>query len=388
MVTSTLFSNNRAKVGFAMQIHDLFYLIANGQTLPLIVKDFNNGAVDSQYLSPLEFLCQNGTVSSSGVAIQFQGHTTFVSNHQTALVVYRQQVESYNNSVTLFKDNSGLHGGAILLLGGAWIEAYPNSKVTFSGNTAISGAAIYVKMTTPIDFILSYSCFFRYSEQNTVIDKWNSSFLFFDNRTGFIHAKTIFVTTLNPCQNFYSGKLFVNKKPFCFCEDHGCNSCILNKTAGFVATSSAVFCNLSNETFQVIPGKVENLNICILDELGKSISDTQFTAICTNNSNKHCDKSPCVLPAYQVTQDQIKIAGNPETFCQLQLQTISDFSISRIFNVSLLNCPPGFYFSSAIGQCKCLTNHTNHNPAVISCDSFNFQAYISTFTGLDTSLVP
>ena len=381
VVNNSTFFGNKAQVGFAMQVNDLFHLITNGRNLPLIVKDCNfthNGVMDSEYL-PSEFSSQTGvgTVSASGVGIRFQGHTMFVSNYQTALVVDRQQVEFYKDSATDFEDNHGLHGGGILLMGGAWIKANPNSTVTFFGNTAvINGAAICAQLMTPFDFILSHSCFFRYSEENVAIDKWNTSFRFFNDKTGSIKIETIFITTLHPCQNFYSPELVTNEKPFCFCEDYQCKSC-LNNTADFFATSPAMFCNLSNETFHVIPGKVENMNICVRDELNNSVDGTQFTADCieTNIYNRNFDEFPNVLPAYRVTQGQIQIVGKPGTICQLQLQTITDFQITRIFNVSLLNCPPGLFFNNASVQCECLTTHRNHNPAVRSCD--HFQAYIN-----------
>ena len=122
---------------------------------------------------------------------------------QTAIVADRQQLEFCKDSVTVFEDNSGLHGGAILLMGGAWIEAHPNSVVAFFENTAvISGAAIYVQMTTPFDFILSFSCFFRYSVEDTPIDQWNTSFRFYNNRTGPMPYDTLFITTLQPCKKF------------------------------------------------------------------------------------------------------------------------------------------------------------------------------------------
>ena len=163
--------------------------------------------------------------------------------------------------------------------------------------------------------------------------------------------------------------MFVNDKPFCFCEDYGCNGC-LDNSAQFIATSPAMFCNQKNETFYaIIPGKVENMNICVLDELGNSVNGTQFTAICTGGND-----SPRVLSAYQITQGQIQIVGEPGTICRLQLQTIADFQITRVFNISLLNCPPGLFFNPGSGQCECLTNNRRKNPAVSSCE--NFQAYI------------
>jgi len=378
-VINCTFLSNKAQVGFAMQVNDLFHLITNGKNLPLIVKDCNfthNGVIDSEYP---EFSSQTGSVgavSASGVGIQFQGHTIFSCNYQTALVVDRQQVEFYKDSVTDFEDNSGLHGGGILIMGGAWIKANPNSTVSFYGNTAvIYGAAICVQLMTPFDFILSYSCFFRYSEENVIIDKWNTSFLFFNNTVGStIKTETIFITTLRPCQNFYSSELIKNKKPFCFCEHRHCKSC-LNNTVDFVSTSPAMFCNPSNEKFHAIPGKVENLNICVRDELNNSVNDIQFTADCTESNSNNLEEFPYVLPAYQITQGQIQIVGRPETICQLQLQTIADFQITRIYSVSLLNCPPGLFFNNASVRCECLTTHRIHNPAVKSCE--NFQAYIN-----------
>ena len=371
-----------------MQINkDFFYFISNGSVLILVVADCNftgNGVMD---LESLEFLSQNrsvGTVAASGIGIQFKGSTIFSSNHQTALVIDRQKVEFYKDSVTVFEDNNGLNGGAILLISGAWIEAYPNSRVAFFDNTAlISGAAIYVELTTPFDHVLSHSCFIRYSDETITVDKWNTSFVFCSNLTN-EHSEIIFATTLRPCQHAYSNYMIMNERPFCFRQhdEYGISNCF-NDASKFIATSPAEFCNTSNETnIHVVPGKVEDLNICIIDELGNKITGTQFRAACIESPliiYKHYDElfvePPHVLPTYQFTSRSIQIAGRPNTTCRLQLQTIGDFQITRFFNVLLLNCPPGFFFNNASSQCECLTTHRNHNPAISSCE--HFQAYVN-----------
>jgi len=126
------------------------------------------------------------------------------------------------------------------------------------------------------------------------------------------------------------------------------------------------------------------MNICVRDELNNSVDGTQFTADCieSNMYSRNLDELPNVLPAYRVTRGQIQIVGKPGTICQLRLQTITDFQITSIFNVSLLNCPPGLFFNNASVQCECLTTQRNHNPAVRSCE--HFQAHC---TGLDMSQI-
>ena len=73
---------------------------------------------------------------------------------------------------------------------------------------------------------------------------------------------------------------------FCFCR---CDECSLSDCFQqyFNATSSAEFCNTSNETnIRIVPGKVENLNICIRDELGNHIMGTQFSAMYLESHTK------------------------------------------------------------------------------------------------------
>ena len=293
-------------------------------------------------------------------------------------------MEFYNSSVTVFEDNSGLHGGAILLIGGAWIEAFPNSTVVFYRNTAvISGAAIYVQLTAPFDYVLSHSCFIRYSEPSVLIDKWNTSFSFQNNTAGLAKLGVIFATTLRPCHYVYNNDLFTNEKAFCFYRSNKINEDMcLNSTSTFLTTSPVKFCNISDEIIHIVPGKVHDLNFFVVDELGNNINDTRFTAVCSGKFHDPIDVSnihprvelPYVLPTYQFTYGLISIAGNPNTTCQLELQTITDFQITGIFNILLTNCPPGFYFNNNSAQCECLTTYKSQNPAIRGCEAASFQA--------------
>ena len=101
--------------------------------------------------------------------IEFWGYTHFSNNTSTALMVDIATTELRNNSVTSFQDNSGLYGGAILLIEGASIIVYPNSTVIFIRNTAVEhGGTIYVELSTPFDYLLSHVCFVRYYSETTL----------------------------------------------------------------------------------------------------------------------------------------------------------------------------------------------------------------------------
>ena len=100
----------------------------------------------------------------SGVNIEFWSHTHFMNSTSTALMVDGATVEFSNDSVTSFQDNSGLHGGVILLIEGAGIIVYP---VIFLRNTAVEhGGAIYVELSTLLTtFCLMYALFGNCSSQ-------------------------------------------------------------------------------------------------------------------------------------------------------------------------------------------------------------------------------
>ena len=101
-----------------------------------------------------------------------------------------------NNSLTTFQDNSGLYGGAVLLISGSWISVYPNSSVIFLRNRAIQyGGAIYAELSPPFDYILSHVCFIRYYLENVSPSEWITNITFINNTAGESN-NTIFASTL------------------------------------------------------------------------------------------------------------------------------------------------------------------------------------------------
>ena len=280
-------------------------------------------------------------------------------------------VEFTEHSVTIFDGNSGVHGGAIMLMGGAWIEIHPYSSVSFLHNNAlISGGAIHVDVGTPFDHLASHVCFIRYYKENVPPTNWLTNFTFQDNKVNDDNGKSLFANTLNPCHNIeVFQKLF--DIDIAMMVASKVNSVDIT-TKDRVSTSPRTFEFNSNYScpIKIAPGKIFYLPIYLVDEINQNVSATSmFIASCIETS------SPRVLSPYQVTNGPIQLAGKPNETCLLHLQTDVDYPVTTTTIITLLNCPPGFVFNEEEEQCKCLVNSPNENPVISGCQQPSFQAY-------------
>ena len=360
------FYNNEALYGSAIQINKEYHAsLVEGNMLTFIMD--NCSFVENNLQSMLNSKFDSvGAVSSSGVNVQFQNHTRFYRNNSTALVVDGAYAGFFNDSFTEFTENKGLHGGAILLIGESWIQVHPNSTLLFLNNTAVAcGGAIYVELSTPYEFILSHSCFVRYSSESSFPNKWNTNFTFINNTAGQVN-NTIFANTLQPCLKFYvehtCTKTFLYQKPFYYHP---------NTTSHLIMTSPLSF-NFSSDnkdfSLDVIPGEVYDLQVSLVDELCQNVTETTFIANCMEAV------SPYVSPLYRFTNGSIQIAGKPKDTCHLQLKTDTDYQVTKMVNITLLNCPPGFVFVNSTAQCECVVNETHSNYAIKGCELNRYQA--------------
>ena len=360
------FINNGARYGSAIQINkEYFDSIVIGTRFALLLNNCNftsnNPSEDSLFNS------SSGAVALSGFDVAFRGTTVFSNNNSTALVVDGASVIFSNNSLTIFQDNSGLHGGAISLISGALIRVFPNSTLIFLRNSAVQyGGAIYVALFTPFDYLLSRACFIRYYMENVITSEWLTNFTFINNTAGNSND-TIFANTLNPCVNAYSAgiELFRNN-PF---HHHS------PVTDSVISTSPATFkfSTPKANLFTVVPGEIFDLPVQLIDELGQVVNSAVFIATCSG------PPSPYVVPLYQFTNGSIQIAGKPYEICTLRLQTDTDYQVSTTTQISLLNCPPGFVYSYVQEVCECMVDHTHQNPAITGCELSSFQAYFDRF---------
>ena len=363
-IHNSSFINNGAKYGSAIQMNkEHFDSILVGTIFTLVLNNCtfsNNNLFDSNSSSV-------GAVATSGINIEFRGTTVFINNNSTALVVDGAFVRFSNDCLTIFEDNRGLHGGAILLRGGSWITVYPNSSVMFLRNTAVQhGGAIYVALSTPFDYLVSHICFVRYFQENVSPREWKTNFTFINNTAG-ESDNTLFVSTLQPCLKVYTtGISLLYKNPFYHYSP-------MNDSIVSTLPATFKFLHHKNRILSIVPGEIFDLPVELTDELNQSVSSAMFIATCTG------PPSPYVMPTYHFTNGSIQIAGKPNEICELQLETDADYQVSVTMHLNLLNCPPGFVYSDDNEQCECLVNHTHQNPAIIGCEFSSFQAYFDQF---------
>ena len=371
-IYNSSFINNEAQYGSAIQINrEYFNSITVGTYFTLVI---SNCTFDRNHLRNLPSSNTSNAnsiaaVALSGIDIQLRGNNKFSSNVATALLVEGATAEFSYNSFTVFENNSGLHGGAILLINGAWISVFPNSTLIFQQNRAVDyGGAIYVELSTPFDYLLSRICFIRYFSESFSPSKWETNFTFIGNTAGQSNGgntNTIFASTLQPCIKVFGLKgteLFVDE-PFDY---------IPPATVNTIATSPERF-TYSQTNFSIVPGEVYNLPVKLLDELGQNVSTAIFIATCNESP------TPYVVAPYHFTNGSIQIAGKPEETCQLQLQTDTDYSVATTLQITLLRCPPGFLYNDDVKQCECLVNPTKQKLAISGCDLTSFRAYFDQF---------
>ena len=376
-ICNCTFEGNMAKYGSAIQANKEFYdSIAVGIILTLIINNCtftSNNIINSQ--SSTSDYSSIGAVASTDVNIAFGGKTSFLTNDYTALVIDSSTVEFTEHSVTVFQNNSGVHGGAIMLIDGAWIKIYSQSNVSFLHNSAlISGGAIHVDVGTPFDHLGSHVCFIRYYQEDVPPNEWLTNFTFKDNRVNEGKGKDLFANTLNPCNNniqLFKELIGVDISIRRHMSISPMNSNANNIATNQMSTSPEKFEFYSNRSgsIEAPPGKLFELPMHLVDELGQNVSATMFIASCIGSS------SAKVLSPYEVTDGPIQIEGKPNETCLLHLQTDVDYPVTTTTLITLVNCPPGFIFNDEAAQCTCLVNSPNENSVITGCYQKSFQAY-------------
>ena len=371
-VCNSSFINNGAQYGSAIQFNkEFFNFIITGSIFTLLINNCTFTDNNLYRINASSNSSSIGAVAMSGVDVEFKGTTTFSNNNSTALIVDGASVKFINDSKTTFKDNSGLHGGAISLISSAVIRVYPNATLTFLRNRAIQyGGAIYVALSAPFDYLFSRTCFIRYYLNDVAPSEWKTNFTFINN-TSIVgkNNNTIFANTLRPCIKAYGvGINFFYNNPFHYYLP-------INDSINTISTSPATFkfVNQTQSSFAVVPGEIINLQVQLIDELGQVVSSTMFIATCNG------PPSPYVVPPYHFTNGSIKLAGKPDELCELHMKTDTDYQVSTTTKIVLLNCPPGFVYSNDKKQCECLVNHIRQNPAISGCELTSFQAYFDRF---------
>ena len=356
-------SKNIASLGAAIDISpNAFDEVPGGVPLtPIFINcTFENNSISPHfYKNNNRYSFSSAIVSITSINTVFNGYTRFINNQGTALMVNSAIAIFDKNSNANFTNNTGEKGGAIALLGISYISFKSNSLFHFENNTAEIGGAIYSKSINEHDYILTKSCFLKYSyykEKISAVKKRNTTFKFMNNTAKSNIGNSIFVSTLMPCNHsFASGSMAARCDRTLPQSIFSCCVADFNFTSNQqrqneINTMSYKFNTTIEDPIKAFPGEKIYLNPVVLDETNSNINTISVLKVSTLPDSKIRIKNS---PEYTTTGETIVI-GDENSNGIITLQTNGYRTVTANYNVTLTQCPLGYINSNQ--ECICKDN--------------------------------
>ena len=363
--------SNQALYGSAVVVSPaLFQLLDKGQ---LPVPEFISCHIKLNFLHKLTY--KYSTLYSDRFAgifivtkstVQFSGETKFEENKDSALYLNSATAAFSSGSNVVFTGNIGFRGGAIAIYGYSSLLLNQNSSFIFENNTANTlGGAIYQYSEDQHEYKHGRLCFIRHESETT-----NSSTICisFSNNSAGVLGQSIYSSSLYPCHFFKSSHLGRNNS---LSSDvlSFIGNVSFDKMERSISTSSKELRTVDIQSeYKVFPGGILNLSLVSIDELGQENQNIHsYNVRMINNKTVHIDRQFTVRGKLHVSG----IQGGRDV---LIITQDSPRQLTLLVNVSLLNCPPGFYYDNQSLTCKCTLNGSTElfYYGISSCDSEYF----------------
>ena len=381
--------SNLGRVGSAMDL-DIWGPVIPGALLKTRLVDciFRGNNDIFLYLSPLGQPISVGSLYTRSIPLLFQNLVLFHGNNRSALTAVNTLVDFDQNCSAVFTNNVARNGGAIALLGSAFLRVNNNTQMMFCSNYATKfGGAIYHSALGQHELYLFGFCFIQYVDIITPPWNWTSTFHFKNNTAKFKGGgNSIYATSLVPC--FWSYALpdshevipYPNERVFCwnnstwFYNDSNCTTEISSAPAEF---------NNSRYHMQLVPGKREVMPLKIWGDKRKNQTENAIFNLWSHNLNVQ------IAPGYTYVSDNaISIHGTTETNATVGIETIDPRVVYAEIAVEVLPCPPGFVTHStntSLQRCVC----NNQFGSVLRCSqgSFRVQLWMGKDPVLDKVVV-
>ena len=377
-ISNSTFEGNHAHIGSAVDITpNVFQRLSGGLFVTLVFHSCNfsqNMVTKNINGTQMQATYGIGTVYISMYNIALEGNNIFCSNLGTAIHVVNGNIDM-SQSDAIFKNNSGIQGGAIALIGVSSMIVGPNRSYIFVNNTALErGGAIFVKSIDNHDFTTSKTCFIQYLK-NIPAKEWNCNISFTGNtaRSGF--GNTIFITSLHSCQFVKNRTPYDSKFEFIGAnETFSARGITIEHNVGIsnqVATEGAVpqFINVSDE-IKVFPGEDFEHGVSYDDDLGNRVQELALTAAVQTHKSG-------IQPDTRISSyfgKHIILMGKENMIDKLYLQTAGSRSSIVQLKVKLSECPPGFDYDHETKKCIC--DHKQYI-GLVKCDTQKSVSYIT-----------
>ncbi|XP_065913058.1 uncharacterized protein [Dysidea avara] len=305
-----------------------------------------------------------GALYSDSIPLVFQGHVNFCNNDGSALALSAAGAEFMPGCQSDFVNNTGWTGGAVALLGNAWLQIYNNTNFTFYNNSAkLKGGAIYVTVSSRHDLLSSRNCFLQYFDQFVPPNDWITHLNFINNSAPI--GSSIFATSLLSCVWGYSQGQEFNRPdivPLNWTIIHINSGNERNEITSDIADISR---SVPHGTLQAIPGDRVFLSL--------RFADDRLMPINLSRSVWVIPKSENVLVASNLTADyNITFLGSEYNSSVVTVVTDSPRIVSRDIRVSLLPCPPGYTLINS--KCICAFGLHKSWDGITNCNDSLFQA--------------
>ena len=343
-----------------------------------------------------------GILFSSTFTVNFSSSILFVGNNGTAISITAGSINILRDAEVEFRNNTGVHGGALALLEFASLRLFSGSYVSFVNNYASEfGGAIYASAQDELDFLFSRSCFIHYENVTVPAKRWNVSITFENNFAGplsnvedeplspvpgsgdneYVWGSSIFAVTIQPCirasNTQITGDRFLNNTfprepddPFTFSES--CSSTLCG-----IATAPASL-EISPEqldedgVLRLSPGENRNLSLTARDDLNNTVSAVVTASVLPP------DVATVDSASIYITDSMVQINGKLHSTFTLTLHTTGRRQISTSVKALFIDCPPGFVYEEQKQKCVCsAATQTQQYLGITRCDIENFNSLLS-----------
>ena len=332
-----------------------------------------------------------GTFTVAKMPIAFNQSVTFENNIGTAIWVVSSKLTFNSPMNANFVNNKGMEGGALGLVSFSVMYFGDDAIFKFVRNKANhNGGALYSFQYGKQQLLGAASqCPMQYLG-NSSIDKRNVLFYFEDNTlmkftfNRMERGRSMYMTSIQPCV------FFCTTNPSAELTIANMFSCIgkveFNSTKNVsipdeVSTSGRNFKleNYSLSTLYLVPGKVFELPVVVINDLGYPLINMGYNARIKERHSKIIIDTAYISN----TEHTLKVYGPVGANGSIVFESSGHYRFLLDMDIELLPCPPGFYSDNlddkAISylSCTCNWNSTSHSVYQgVSCNSAVFEAQV------------
>ena len=370
---------NVARTGSGFDI--ISHAFPHGLSPVVKIVNCNFRANDNSYSNMVAFPLGIGALYADNIPVSFSGNCTFTGNKHSAIAGIATYFMFSNNTSVMFYNNSGWHGAGMALLGNAYFIVYHNTSLQFINNSAVTkGGAIYYINSGQKDFLSTQRCLLYYYDLNVQNSfHWNTTFKFSGNNA--LYGRSIYCTTLLTCiwnnipgnvtvgggdilQVFNWSKIFqYDDQPDDMLEEIATDA--VNISINYNTT----------ERVKIPPGQFYPLNITPVDDRGRRAHPAIIAEI--------KEKSSSVDIIANAAGYFVIVYGTINSNVTLILHTVNNRPYYAFINVTIDECPPGFYPASKKSKsesekvCNCSTGTSEELYGITDCDNELLVAQLS-----------